>query len=65
MAFTRCAIFLFLIALGHTYTEDDKLQVETRVVNTPLGLVKGLKLKNQQMGKPLYEFRGIRYGKPR
>ena len=64
MAFTRCAIFLFLIALGHTYTEDDKLQVETRVVNTPLGLVKGLKLKNQQMGKPLYEFRGIRYGKP-
>ena len=59
---TRCAIFLLLIALGHT--EDDKLQVETRVVNTPLGPVKGLKLENQQTGKPLYEFRGIRYGKP-
>jgi carboxylesterase type B len=25
---------------------------------------KGLKLENQQTGKPLYEFRGIRYGKP-
>jgi hypothetical protein len=44
-------------------TEDEQIQVETKIVTTPSGPVKGLKLENPQTGKQLYEFKGIPYGK--
>jgi len=62
MEFSRCLIFLLFITFGRT--EDEQIQVETKIVTTPSGPVKGLKLENPQTGKQLYEFKGIPYGKP-
>ena len=55
-----CVVFMILIQSGHA--ADD--QMETVVVSTPTGPMKGVKTKNKQTGETLHEFRGIPYGKP-
>ncbi|CAC5421679.1 CES2 [Mytilus coruscus] len=55
----ECLIFNFLVI----QICADK-NVDTTVINTPSGPIKGLKLNYQKTGEPLYEFRGIPFAKP-
>ncbi|XP_076110514.1 carboxylesterase 1C-like isoform X1 [Mytilus galloprovincialis] len=52
----KCFSFTFLVVL---ICADD-----TTVINSPSGLIKGLKLNYSKTLEPLYEFRGIPFAKP-
>jgi cholinesterase len=51
-------ISLFIIG----YSAEDNIQ--TAIVETPSGPVKGIKDTFPETGDTIYEFRGIRYGQP-
>lgn len=53
-------ILMSLFILG--YSAEDNLQ--TAIVETPSGPVKGIKATFPETGDTIYEFRGIRYGQP-
>ena len=60
MEWIMCVVFMILMQCCHA--ADD--QMETVIVITPTGPMKGVKTKNKQTGETLHEFRGIPYGKP-
>lgn len=52
-------VFMFMV---HNCTSDNN--IETVTINTPSGMIKGLKSVYHGTGEHLFEFRGIPYGKP-
>ena len=56
-------LFLCCLSLAITgYNTDD--QIETVMLETPSGPIKGIKEIYAETGEPFYEFRGIPFGKP-